>query len=359
MRDRGSEKAAFSKLLKQDDPDAAIAFLETSSLCRDEALALAAESCAENVAFRLLAEGANPNASLPSALVQAIEAGCHGILDALHEAGADLGSDPWWEDGDHPLTSAAVMADPVAMRWLCESGAVEIAAPAWLWEALSAVASSRKKGAQEALLVFAEPLLRRLQSGDLRPETGPLKKAAGKLRRLAKKDPSAEHLRSALLGFMDQLEAEKDEIFELTGALRFEDLLSFIHAAEGLNQSRRAGVALLWGIRDEVWLTFGDSGSEESEEGRAYLEKLLALEPDVHVTDDMGVTALMYAARGAKLSFIQKLVALGFDLEARDTEEGDSVLQWTKYSGKPEKVAWVKAAIAERSSSGAEPPNEG
>ena len=305
------------------------------------------------------AEGADPNASLPTALIRAIEAGCHGILDALHEAGADLGSDPWWEDGDHPLTSAAAMADPDAMKWLCEKGAVETAAPGWLWEVLSLLALSRKKSAQEALLAFAERLLRRLQSGDLRPETGPLKKAADKLRRSAKKDVGAEHLRTALLGFMDELEAEEDEIIELTGALRFDDLLSFIRAAEGLSRTRRAGVALLWGCRDEVWRIFGDSEFEASEEGKVYLEELFRLDPEVNVTDGMGRTALMYAARSAKLGFIQKLVALGFDLEARDTEGGDSVLQWTEFSGDPEKVAWVKVALTEKASSAAPPDNGG
>ncbi len=155
------------------------------------------------------------------------------------------------------------MADAAAMKWLCERGAVEIAAPGWLWEALSLVASSRKRGALEALLAFAERLLGRLQSGELRPETGPLKKAANKLRRAAKKDPNAERLRSALLGFMDQLEAEEDQIIELTSARRFEDLLSFIREAEGANRARRAGVALLWGTRKVVSLTFGDSGFEE------------------------------------------------------------------------------------------------
>ncbi len=132
MRNRGCEQARFSKLLKKDDPEAAFTFLETSSLSRDEALALAAESCAEKVVARLLAEGADLNASLPSTLARAIEARCLGILDALHDAGAGLGSDPWWEDGDHPPTSAAVMADAATMKWLCERGAVEIAAPVWL-----------------------------------------------------------------------------------------------------------------------------------------------------------------------------------------------------------------------------------
>ena len=359
MRVRASEEARFTKLLKKDNPEAAIAFLETSSLRRDEALALAAESCAENVALRLLAQGANPNASLPSALIRALEAGCHGILDALRESGAELGSDPWWEDGDHPLTSAAVTADPVAMKWLCENGAVEVAAPGWLWEALSLVASSRKKRAPEVLLVFVDQLLRRLQSGELRPEAGLLKKAADKLRRMAKKDPNAERLRSALLDFMDELEAEEDEILELTRTRRFEDLLSFIRAADGSNSSRRAGIALLWGTRKVVSVTLGESGFEESEEGKAYLEKLLGLEPDVHVIDDMGRTALMYAARDAELAFIKKLVALGFDLEARDTEEGDSVLQWAEFSASPENAAWVRAALAERAIPGTEPSDEG
>ncbi len=345
MRDRGSEEARFSKLLRKDDPEAAFTFLETSSLGRDEALALAAESCAEKVVARLLAEGADPNASLPSTLVRAIEAGCHGIFDALHDAGADLGSDPWWEDGDHPLTSAAVMADAAAMKWLCERGAVKIAAPGWLWEALSLVVASRKKGAQESLLAFAERLLGRLQSGELRPETGPLRKAENKLRRVAKKDPSAEHICSALLGFMDQLEAEEDEILELTRARRFEDLLSLIHAAEGLHRSRRAGVALLWGIRKEVWLIYGDLGIEDSEEGQAYLGEILGLEPDVHVTDDMGRTALMYAVYTASLSLVKKLAVLGFELEARHTGEGDSGLQCAECSADPEIVAWVKAAL--------------
>ncbi len=359
MRDRGSEEARFSKLLKNDNPEAAIAFLQTSSLRRDEALALAAESCAEKVALRLLAEGADPNASLPSPLVRAIEARCHGILDALRIAGADLGSDPWWEDGDHPLTSAAVMADPVAMKWLCERGVVEIAAPEWLWEALSLVASSRKKGALEALRPFAERVLKRLQTGNLRPETGPLKKATDKLRRVAKKNPSAEALRSNLLEFMNQLEAEEDEVIELTGERRFDDLLSFIRKAEGGNRVRRAGVALLWGVRNSVWRIWGDSGFEKSKEGESYLEALLRLDLDVHVTDDMGRTALMYAARGASLNFVQRLAALGFDLEARDTDEGDSVLQWAECSAHPDNAVWVKKALTEKTNLETKLPIEG
>ncbi len=84
-------------ILKRDDIDAVWAFLKTfPSISEEEVLAQAAEAGAKSAVRELLKFGTNPNHHFPTALVLAIESGCHEVFDDLLEAGADLGTDPWW-----------------------------------------------------------------------------------------------------------------------------------------------------------------------------------------------------------------------------------------------------------------------
>lgn len=348
---------ALQSLLKKDDVDAIREFMKRSrAISKEVLLAQAAEACAAATVRELLKLGANPNHHLPSALALAVEGGCHEVFDDLLDAGADLGKDPWWEDGDHPLTSAASVADPVAMEWLCDQGAVEIAEPQWLWETLSILASARKKRSQETLLIFARQLLGRLEAGEIKIETSPLAKAAAKLRRLAKKthDSGAINLASSLADLTDAEEAEEDEIIELTSERRFEELLSFIRAGGVARRSRRAGLGLLWGIGKEVWMTNkiieGVEQTVPEPDGHLYLETLLEMEPDVHLADDGGRTALMYAVWMEQTILARGLIDLGADLYAVDRESERSVLGWARASSRPDEMAaWVERIMRERS----------
>ena len=350
------ELKALQSVLRRDDVDAVRDFMKSfPSISAEEVLAQAAEACAANAVRYLLQVGANPDHHLPTALVLAIESGCHEVFDDLLDAGADLGSDPWWEDGDHPLTSAAAIADPVAMKWLCEKGAVEIADPQWLWETLALLGSSRKRTSAETLVVFGPRLLGRLAAGEIKIETSPLAKAAAKLRRFGKKTRNSDaiNLASSLAELTDAEEAEEDEIIELTRDNRFEDLLSFIQSTGPARRSRRAGLGLLWGIRKEVWMTNkiveGVEQTVPDPGGHPYLETLLEMEPDVHLTDSMGRTALMYAAWLAELEICRRLVDLGADIEAVDWESGRSVLDWARLWTEAEPVvAWIEETLRKR-----------
>ena len=344
----------LKSILRRDDVEAIRGFLESTPEARPEdVLAQATESCAASVVRHLLMGGANPNHHLPTILILAIESRCDEVFDDLLEAGADLGSDPWWEDGDHPLTSAAATADPVAMKWLCDKGAVEIAESKWLEEALRILGSSRKKTARETLVILVQRLLDRLRDGNLKIETSALKKAADKLGRLSKRarESEAGNLAAALTELMDAEEAEEDAIIELTNASRFDELIAFVQAEGSATRSRRAGLALVWGIRKKVWLTVDDKSLLVPDpDGYPYLERLVNMDPDVYLTDDMGRTALMYAVWSGKKDLARKLVDIGADLEAVDLESGDSVLDWARLSANPDEMAeWVKQMMQERS----------
>ena len=90
-------------------------------------------------------------------------------------------------------------------------------------------------------------------------------------------------------------------------------------------------------------------------DGRSFVEHLLELEPDVHVHDDMGRTALMYAVWAAEVEIAQKLVRMGSDLNAVEWEDGNSVLGWAELSARPDEMtAWVKKALAAQAASGSE-----
>ena len=249
------------------------------------------------------------------------------------------------------MASAAATADLQTMRWLCEKGAVEVADPGWLWEALAILGSSRKKSAVEALVLLGQRLLVRLQAGEIRVETSPLKKAVEKLRRAGKKrgDSDALDLASSFAELIGELEAEEDEVIELTNARRFERLLAFIKASSEPTTKRRAGLAMLWGVRKRVWLKIGGEGLLVPDPaGYPYLEEIVGLNPDVHLTDGMGRTALMYAVWGMKSDLACRLVELGADLRAVDWESGRTVLEWARASAKPaEMAAWVEQALQE------------
>ncbi len=187
------------------------------------------------------------------------------------------------------------------MKWLCDKGAVEIADPQWLWQASS----------------------------------------------------EAKNLASSFAELMNEQEAEEDEIIELTYDSRFEDLLSYIQVTGAAAHSRRAGLALLFGIRGSVWETNktieGVAQTVPDPSGYVYLNQLLELDPDVRLRDDMGRTALMYAIWLEELDICRKLVNLGADLEAVDSESGWSVLDWARASSKPDEMAvWVEQARQEK-----------
>lgn len=258
---------------------------------------------------RLLAAGAVPDAFgvEPSPLVLAAEGGHAEVVRLLLEAGAELGGEEWWEDGELALWSAVAQGHVAVAGLLVEAGAFDRLVREWIEALIEAAMGLRGKRKSQLVELLGLALARRAEGGNM-PAVAP-RLLSRLVRGLSKHPQHAEILRR----HSDELKALEEEVINLYAEEReFEKALDLVRRAPPAVRSRLATAVLPWAVQqpriDEA-------------------EWLLEIGADPFEIEHAGKSAFMEAVRKGFLPMVERLISRGADCRATG-EDGKTVLEW-------------------------------
>jgi uncharacterized protein len=292
-------------------------------------LALAAKAGSRRVVEELLARGAIPEIGETSALVAAIETDQSAIVKRLLDAGASIGAGVTYHDEVFlPVVAAPHYAGLDVMRQVYAAEGIGRVEMVWWEDALKAALKRRGIG---HLRIVAEALAPRLEvEGARELEATTLKATAKKLRAAARRQKdecereNLATLADALREAVDREKLELEETYDLLSEESWEVLRHRLTATPKERWRKVAGLQLVLAIRLEK---------------AAYAAELIDRDPDPNVQDQSGIFALMHAARRGDLNMVRRLLALGADPLARETEKPfDSVIDWARYGANPDVI---------------------